>query len=151
MGRHMAGDNFSSIKVMVVDDDEFSRKFVTRILEAIGVGHVVTAENGVEALSQLAETDADIDIIVCDIEMPEMTGYEFARRVRYGTVPRFKDVPILMLTGYATEKNVQRARTHKIDGFVVKPPSVDVLKVEIRHVLGLRAERRRLTPRPLGR
>ncbi len=69
--------------------------------------------------------------------MPEMTGYEFVRQVRYGTVPRFKDVPILILTGQATEKNVQRAQTHKINGFVTKPPTVDILRLEIHAALGL--------------
>ena len=133
----MADVDFSAIKVMVVDDDEFSRKFLTRILETLGVGHVVTAENGVEALSQLGDSDADVDLLICDIVMPEMTGDELVRRIRYGTVPRFKDVPILVLTGHPTEKTAQRARTHKIDGYIEKPPSVDLLKVKIRDILGL--------------
>ena len=68
----MADVDFSAIKVMVVDDDAFSRKFVTRMLEALGVGHVVTAENGVDALSQLGDSDAEVDLVICDIVMPEI-------------------------------------------------------------------------------
>ncbi len=132
---HMADVDFSSINVMVVDDDEYSRAFVTCILEAMGVGHILAAENGVDALARLGGGDANIDLVICDVEMPEMTGYAFARRVRYGVVPRFKDVPILMLTGQPTEKNVQRARTHKINDFMEKPASVDLLRVKIRDVL----------------
>ena len=133
--QHMADLDFSSINVMVVDDDESSRKLVTRILEALGVGHVLAAENGVDALARLGDGDADVDVIICDVEMPEMAGYEFARRIRYGVVPRFKDVPIMMLTGQPTEKNVQRARTHKINGFMEKPPSADLMRIKIRDVL----------------
>ncbi len=133
----MSDTDFGTVKVMVIDNEAFARKFVTRILEAIGIGHVVTAESGADALAQLAEPDTDIDLVICDIEMPEMTGYEFVRRVRYGTVPRFKDVPILILTGQATEKNLQRAHTHKINGFVTKPPTVDMLRLEIHAALGL--------------
>ncbi len=133
----MSDTDFGTVKVMVIDNEAFARKFVTRLLEAIGIGHVVTAASGADALAQLAEPDTDIDLVICDIEMPEMTGYEFVRQIRYGTVPRFKDVPIVILTGYATEKNVQRAHTHKINGFVTKPPTVDILRLEIHAALGL--------------
>ena len=133
----MSDTDYSAVKVMVIDDEAFARKFVTRLLEAIGIGHVVTATSGADALAQLTEPDTDIDLVICDIEMPEMTGYEFVRRVRFGIVPRFKDVPIVILTGHATEQNVQRARTHKINGFVTKPPTVDMLRLEIHAALGL--------------
>ncbi len=136
----MTDDDFGSAKVMIVDNEAFSRKYVTRILEAIGIGAIETALSGADALAKLTEADADIDLVICDIEMPEMNGYEFVRRVRYGTVPRFKDVPILILTGHSTEKNVQRARTHKIDSFVTKPATVDMLKVQIRNLLATGGE-----------
>ena len=136
----MTDNGFGSVKVMIVDNEAFSRKYVTRILEAIGIGAVETYMSGASALARLAELDADVDLVICDIEMPEMNGYKFVRRVRYGTVPRFKDVPILILTGHATEENVQRARTHKIDGFVTKPATVDLLKVQIRHLLATGGE-----------
>ncbi len=138
----MTDNTFGSAKVMIVDNEAFSRKYVTRILEAIGIGAIETALSGADALAELTEADADIDLVICDIEMPEMTGYEFVRRVRYGTVPRYKDVPILILTGHATEKNVQRAHTHKIDGFVTKPVTVDLLKVQIRDLLATAGEAR---------
>ncbi len=136
----MTGNDFGSVKVMIVDNEAFSRKYVTRILEAIGIGAVETAMSGADALAKLAEAEADVDLVICDIEMPEMNGYEFVRRVRYGTVPGYKDVPILILTGHATEENVQRARTHKIDGFVTKPATVDLLKVQIRDLLATGGE-----------
>ena len=136
----MTDNSFGSAKVMIVDNEAFSRKYVTRILEAIGIGAIETALSGADALAKLTEADADIDLVICDIEMPEMTGYEFVRRVRYGTVPRYKDVPILILTGHATEKNVQRAHTHKIDGFVTKPVTVDLLKVQILDLLATGGE-----------
>ncbi len=133
----MSDNDYSTVGVMVIDNEAFARKFVPRLLEAIGIGHGVTAASGADALAQLAEPDTDIDLVICDIEMPEMTGYEFVRQIRYGTVPRFKDVPILILTGHATEKNLQRAQTHKINGFVTKPPTVDILRLEIHAALGL--------------
>ena len=136
----MTDNTFGSVKVMIVDNEAFSRKYLTRILEAIGIGAVETASSGADALAKLAEADADIDLVICDIEMPEMNGYEFVRRIRYGTVPRCRDVLILVLTGHPTEKNLQRAHTHKIDGFVTKPATVDLLKVQIRDLLATAGE-----------
>ena len=136
----MTNNHFDAVKVMIVDNEAFSRRYVTCILDAIGIGTVETYMSGADALARLAKTDADIDLVICDIEMPEMNGYEFVRRIRYGTVPRFKDVPILILTGHATEKNVQRAHTHKIDRFVTKPATIDMLKVQIRDLLATGGE-----------
>ena len=133
----MPDEMFSAITVMVVDDDAFMRSFVTSTLEAIGVGHVITAENGTDALTQLAETDGAVDLVICDIEMPEMTGYEFVRSVRHSRVLRFKDVPVLILTGQDTDRNMEEARLHEINGYLVKPPTVDLLRAQIRNVLGL--------------
>ena len=132
----MTVNPFSSINVLVVEDEPFAQRFVTRILDAIGISSAVIAGNGVEALEILGG-EPDIDLIISDIEMPEMDGYELVRRVRYGTVPKFQGVPILMLTGKDTERNVQKAKIHKINGFIVKPPTVDVLKQHMRRALGI--------------
>ena len=76
-----------------------------------------------------------LDLAVCDIEMPEMNGYEFVRKVRFGAVAGYKELPVIMLTGKDTDKNVQSARIHKIDGFLVKPAKAEPLKAAIRRVL----------------
>ena len=133
----MADDVFGAISVMVVDDEESSRRFVEGILGMIGVGHVLFAENGAVALGRLTETTRRIDLIICDLDMPEMTGYEFVRQLRRGTVPRFKDVPVLILTGRSAEANTPQSRAHKFNGYVTKPPTIDMLKVQIGAVLGL--------------
>ncbi len=133
----MSDEIFSAITVMVVDDEDDLREIIGYLLKAIGVGHVITAESGTDALTQLAETDGAVDLVICDIEMPEMTGYEFVGYVRYPMVSRFKDVPVLILTGYDTEPNMQEARKHGIDGFLVKPPTIELLRAHIRSILGL--------------
>jgi two-component system, chemotaxis family, chemotaxis protein CheY len=126
-----------SITVLVVDDEVFSTRFVSRILQKIGVESIVTAENGAEAIEALESDEHIIDIVISDIEMPEMDGYELARRIRYGAVPQYQSVPILMLTGQDTESNVEKARIHKINGFIVKPPKIDDLEQRILESLGL--------------
>lgn len=127
----MSEESLESIGVLVVEDEPFSAQTLTTALENLGIESVTAASNGSDALAVLEAPDVEFDIIICDIEMPEMTGYEFVRRLRYGVVPRFKDIPVLMLTGHDSPKNLRRARTHKIDGFLVKPPNADLLRRSI--------------------
>jgi len=126
-----------NVSILVVDDEVFSLRFVSRILGKIGIESIVTAENGVEAIEVLESGEQVIDIVISDIEMPEMDGYELARRIRYGAVPQYQTVPIVMLTGQDTESNVEKARIHKINGFIVKPPKIDDLEQRILEALGL--------------
>jgi CheY-like chemotaxis protein len=133
----MTGEVLASVRVLVVEDEAFSQRFLVRVLKTIGIEQVLTAENGVKALELLGAIESDIDLIISDIEMPEMNGYELVRRVRYGVVPRFKDIPILILTGQNTEENERKGRFHKISGYVVKPPKVDPLRAHITEALGL--------------
>jgi len=124
----MAEDAFKYLKVLVVDDEDYSQQLVVLVLEKLGVSNVSVARNGKHALEVLGSALEPFDLVISDIEMPEMGGFELARMIRYGTVPQYKDIPILMLTGHSTEENVQKGRIHRIQGFIVKPPSADVLK-----------------------
>ena len=132
----MTTDALSKTTVLVVDDEAFALRLVTRVLEKLGVGAVVTAGNGNEAIAVLGDESQAIDLVISDIEMPEMDGWELARKIRYGVVPQYKEVPILMLTGQDTEDNVKKGRIHKIEGFIVKPPKADVLQSYLAKVLG---------------
>ncbi len=132
----MSDDEFASLNVMAVEDESFSQTVLAKVLEKVGVASVTFAENGAEALDKLAQAEPKIDLVVCDIEMPEMGGYEFVRQVRYGAVPGYKDLPIIMLTGKDTDLNTQRALIHKINGFLVKPAQPDTLGNTIRRALG---------------
>ncbi len=131
------GAAFESVTVLVVEDEAYSLRVVSRILQTLGVAGVIGAGNGCEALEFLENSETPIDLVVSDIEMPEMDGFELVRRIRYGTVPQYKDVPILMLTGKDTEENLMKARIHNIDGFIVKPPNADTLEIHMRKALGL--------------
>lgn len=131
------GTDFGSVNVLVVEDEAFSLRFVSRVLEKLGVASVVGAENGAEALKVLENSETPIDLVISDIEMPEMDGFELVRRIRYGTVPQYKNVPVLMLTGQDTEDNVNKGRFHKINGFIIKPPKPELMSIHMKKALGL--------------
>ncbi len=128
---------FASITVLVVDDEAFSLRFVGRVLGMLGVGRIIEADNGKAALDILSAGEIPIDLVITDIEMPEMDGFELARRIRYGIAPAYKDIPVLMLTGRDTDDNVKKGAIHKIDGFIVKPAKKELMETHLRRALGL--------------
>lgn len=102
--------------VMVVDDSLTMRKVTGRVLERHNF-EVAVARDGVEALEQLEERVPDLMLL--DIEMPRMDGYELATAMRAD--PRFKDVPIVMITSRSGDKHRQRAFEIGVQRYLGKP------------------------------
>lgn len=102
--------------VMVVDDSVTVRKVTSRLLERNGM-NVVTAKDGVDAIAQLQEHRPDIMLL--DIEMPRMDGFEVATLVRHDE--RLKDLPIIMITSRTGEKHRERAMAIGVNQYLGKP------------------------------
>lgn len=113
--------------VMVVDDSLTVRKITTRMLTREGY-EVATAKDGVDALQQLQ--DIQPDIILLDIEMPRMDGFEFARNVRADM--RAKEIPIIMITSRTADKHRNRALELGVNEYMGKPYQEDQLLALIR-------------------
>ena len=131
----MAKSNLASVNVLIVDDQELVRRVVSAVLGKIGVAGVVTADDGAVAIDSLGQGELDIDLVVCDIDMPEKTGWEFVSDVRGGAVPGKEDIPILMLTALDTDY-AMAGDQHRIDGFISKPPTVERLRDHMIRALG---------------
>ncbi|HEX3913171.1 MAG TPA: Hpt domain-containing protein [Steroidobacteraceae bacterium] len=101
---------------LVVDDSITVRRVTQRLLERNGM-RVLTAKDGVDALSLLQENLPDV--ILLDIEMPRMDGYEVAAHVRND--PRLKHIPIVMITSRVSEKHRARAIELGVDDYLGKP------------------------------
>ncbi|MBQ0719657.1 MAG: Hpt domain-containing protein [Gammaproteobacteria bacterium] len=108
--------------IMVVDDSVTVRKVTSRVLEREGF-HVVTAKDGVEATDMLAQTKPDLMLL--DIEMPRMDGFEVARVVRDSEA--FSRLPIIMISSRTGEKHQQRATSLGVNKFLGKPYQEDEL------------------------
>jgi chemosensory pili system protein ChpA (sensor histidine kinase/response regulator) len=102
--------------VMVVDDSLTMRKVTSRVLERHNF-EVSTARDGVEALERLEERVPDLMLL--DIEMPRMDGYELATAMKAD--PRFAGVPIVMITSRTGEKHRQRALEIGVQRYMGKP------------------------------
>jgi signal transduction histidine kinase/CheY-like chemotaxis protein len=110
-------------RVLVVDDNIDAAEMLAALLGSLGAA-VAVATNGVQALRVAA--DYVPDVIVLDIGMPGMDGYEVARRLR--ATPRHADTRIIALTGWGQDEDVRRSRDAGIDHHLVKPPDLDALR-----------------------
>lgn len=102
--------------VMVVDDSITMRRVTARVLEYRGL-EVMTARDGLDAVENMFERVPDL--ILLDIEMPRMDGYELATHVRND--PRLKHVPMVMITSRGGEKHRQHAKQLGVNGYLTKP------------------------------
>ena len=121
--------------VLVVDDSVTMRKVSTRLLERHHY-NVATAKDGLDAIEVLATFTPDI--ILLDIEMPRMDGFEFASHVRSSSA--VSDVPIVMITSRTGDKHRERADAIGVQGYLGKPYSEDVLIQTIEHLLQKRGD-----------
>jgi chemosensory pili system protein ChpA (sensor histidine kinase/response regulator) len=116
---------------MVVDDSITVRRVTERLLERNGM-RVITAKDGVDAVALLQ--DHRPDIILLDIEMPRMDGYEVANHVRND--PQLKNIPIVMITSRVGEKHRARAMESGVDDYLGKPYQESQLLAAIEALTG---------------
>ncbi len=121
--------------VMIVDDSVTVRKVTSRLMERQG-WDVVTAKDGVEALNQLQELYPDV--VLLDIEMPRMDGFEVLRTIRRDE--RLKDLPVIMITSRTGEKHQQQAMELGVNGYLGKPFQEANLLSTIEEILAGRDE-----------
>jgi chemosensory pili system protein ChpA (sensor histidine kinase/response regulator) len=107
---------------MVVDDSLTVRKITGRLLAREGY-HVITAKDGVDALEQLI--DMVPDVMLVDIEMPRMDGFDLTRNVRADE--RLKKVPIVMITSRIADKHRNYAKEIGVNHYLGKPYDEDEL------------------------
>ncbi|WDY58470.1 hybrid sensor histidine kinase/response regulator [Pseudomonas sp. PSKL.D1] len=117
-----------ALLVMVVDDSVTVRKVTSRLLERHGMS-VLTAKDGVDAMALLEEHRPDV--LLLDIEMPRMDGFEVATRIRRDE--RLKDLPIIMITSRTGQKHRDRAMAIGVNDYLGKPYQESVLLQSIAH------------------
>ncbi|AEH50682.1 response regulator [Pseudothermotoga thermarum] len=118
-------------KILVVDDSDVLRKIVVFNLQKEGYS-VFEARNGVEAL-QLVE-QIKPDLVILDVMMPEMDGFEVLRRLRSN--PAYNSIFVIMLTAKGGEEDPKIAASLGANGFLTKPFSPVKLLEEVRRVVG---------------
>jgi diguanylate cyclase (GGDEF)-like protein len=119
-------------KVLVVDDDAFSRTVVAKKIAKLA--DVVEAEDGQSAMSHLS-TSGVVDLAIVDLEMPNIDGVELIRQIRSHAA--LKHIPIIVLTANETRGGLENALMAGATSFLLKPLNWDAFGEHIRHVLEL--------------
>lgn len=123
-------EDISDLRVLVVDDQADTRAMVKNMLGECGITQVFDAADGRQAM-QFMDTAFDfIDLVICDWNMPGMSGVELLRQLR--TVdPRF---PFMMITGRADHSSVVEAKSSGVTAYIAKPFSTTQLEAKLRIV-----------------
>lgn len=127
----MAKTIFPELRVLIVEDQSDARVMLHNMLVELGVTQVFQASNGKEAMMFLDSAMDFIDLIICDWNMPEMTGMELLRQFR-SVDP---SMPFLMVTGRADMDSVVEAKSCGVTGYIRKPFSQVELEAKIRIVV----------------
>lgn len=106
-----------SIRVLVVDDSNMARKFVSRVLTGLGVQHITTAENGAEAIEILKQNM--FDLVVTDYNMPEVNGKELTEYIRNESEQ--SHIPVLMVSSEANETHLSNIEQSGVNAMCDKP------------------------------
>jgi len=117
--------------ILVVEDQEDNRQILRDLLGSAGYD-LTEAEDGEEAIAAVARRRPDL--ILMDIQLPVMDGYEATRRIR--TNPDLRSVPIIAVTSYALAGDEDKALAAGCDGYVTKPYSPRDLLAKVRTCLG---------------
>ena len=122
----------ASIRLLVVEDNEINREIETEILQDMGF-QVEEAENGLQALGRLVADPNGFDLVVTDIQMPHMNGWQLAKAMRDN--PAMRHIPLIALSANSLEADKQASRQAGIDIHLDKPIDPDILKQAIHHCL----------------
>jgi CheY-like chemotaxis protein len=120
---HGAEEVFRDKKVLIVDDDVRNVFALTSVLEANGM-EVIFAENGKDGIESL-RSNPDVDLVLMDIMMPEMDGYQTMQAVRQ--IPEFKQLPIISLTAKAMKGDREKSIASGASDYITKPVDTDQL------------------------
>lgn len=123
--------SLNEVSVMVVDDDSLITRIVTGALKAIGIAKLYAMNDPRQALDFVAEGLRGVDLVICDLMMPEIDGLAVLKEVR-----KIKpDLPFMMLTADATSDSVKRAVELGVTGYMVKPFTINELQDKVRKTI----------------
>lgn len=136
-------DKLKGARILVIDDHAFMRNLVERMLMDIGVGEIHLTPGAEQALDIVKQGIVSLDLVVCDLRMPNQDGLAFVEALRKLPDPVSARLPVLILTGDATAANIEAAVRLGIQGFVAKPVTAVALRDHIVRALAAPAMGRR--------
>ena len=115
----------SSLKILIVDDNDFARATANAMLMRLGLEHITEAATGAEAVSLLL--GQSYDLLLADWYMPEVSGAGLVRIVRSRDFGINRTIPIVIMTAYATRENIGAAKALGLTEILIKPLEQPIL------------------------
>ena len=123
--------NPADLKYLIVDDFSTMRRIVRGLLKEMGCTNAEEAEDGAVALAALKAQK--FDFVVCDINMPNMNGFDFLKAVRADD--SLKHIPVLMVTAEARKEDIVLAAQTGASGYIVKPFTKATLEEKVQKIV----------------
>jgi two-component system, chemotaxis family, chemotaxis protein CheY len=118
------------LRVMVVDDNEAARNLLIMVFEHLGVKTIFAAKDGLEAQNYLANMSGSVDLIVCDWNMPLMSGLDLLRQIRWG----YPAMPFIMVTANSDLESARTAKDSGATDFIAKPVTAKAVEERVRRL-----------------
>ena len=131
----MAVAEFDGVRILLIEDQLFIRSMTARMLNGIGFKEILQARDGKEAIDLMSSVGETVDVVLCDLKMPNMDGFEFVTKLRALPLESVARVPVVVLTGTSDSDSVQRLRNLGIVGYIVKPASTQTIVERVRAAL----------------
>lgn len=109
----------TGLRILAVDDDPFIRELLPKIAARVGYADIAVAASAADALTAIATAPAPFDVLLLDINMPDISGIDLCAQVR--RLPRYADAPIIMLTAMTDTNHLDRAFLAGASDYVFKP------------------------------
>lgn len=124
--------DFSNLHILLVEDIEINQEIFITLLEETHI-HIDVAENGQEAVAKFTEHPERYDIIIMDVQMPEMDGYEATRIIRSLDIPKAHEIPIIAMTANAFKEDLERCIACGMNDHLTKPIDEKSVIAKLQH------------------
>ena len=129
--------DFEKCRALIVDDNDFVRHMLVKQLTMFGFEHIEQASEGFEAINKVTEFNPDI--IICDINMQPLDGFDFLSHLRR-LGGEMQSIPVIFLTSHGSQDFVERAKGLDVDAYLLKPVLPQKLYAQICKVLKTKGE-----------
>jgi hypothetical protein len=126
-------------KILIVDDSEMNREL---LIDMLGEFEIIQASNGAQAIQIVNESGSDIDLMLLDIIMPEMDGFDVLKAMNESGI--IEEIPVIMISSESEQSSIERAYEMNVTDYISRPFNVSIVRKRVMNTLSLHAKQKKL-------